>query len=215
MPPGVGKPEIPDRLRRPRASSGREVGGDDTKLLLSGEYFLAQLVPALVKLTPGLRRFGPRFLEGSLRCLRTGSACPYSCKGRSFCPSCGGWCMPDAAAHLVDRVIPEVPVRQWSSPRRADENTCCHRFPGCDPQGFNPHEGPAHHPCGVGPRHGECLVAERPIRSAIRCDCAQRTRRGRLIVRPAIRDRCAKDQIRNHSLAIKLLFGRGRCPKVT
>ena len=38
---------------------------------------------------------------------------PYSCKRRSFCPSCGGRRMADTAAHLVDRVIPEVPVRQW------------------------------------------------------------------------------------------------------
>ncbi len=38
---------------------------------------------------------------------------PYSCKGRSFCPSCGGRRMADTAAHLVDRVFPELPVRQW------------------------------------------------------------------------------------------------------
>lgn len=38
---------------------------------------------------------------------------PYSCKGRGFCPSCGGRRMADTAAHLVDRVLPEVPVRQW------------------------------------------------------------------------------------------------------
>ena len=38
---------------------------------------------------------------------------PYSCKKRSFCPSCGGRRMADTAAHLVDRVFPEVPVRQW------------------------------------------------------------------------------------------------------
>jgi hypothetical protein len=37
---------------------------------------------------------------------------PFSCKGR-FCPSCAGRRMADAAAHLVDRVLPEVPVRQW------------------------------------------------------------------------------------------------------
>ncbi len=37
---------------------------------------------------------------------------PFSCKGR-FCPSCGGRRMADTAAHLVDRVLPEVPVRQW------------------------------------------------------------------------------------------------------
>ncbi len=37
----------------------------------------------------------------------------YSCKRRGFCPSCGGRRMADTAAHLVDRVLPEVPVRQW------------------------------------------------------------------------------------------------------
>ena len=38
---------------------------------------------------------------------------PFSCKGRGFCKSCGGRRMADTAAHLVDRVFPEVPVRQW------------------------------------------------------------------------------------------------------
>jgi hypothetical protein len=37
----------------------------------------------------------------------------FSCRGRGFCPSCGGRRMADLAAHLVDRVIPDVPVRQW------------------------------------------------------------------------------------------------------
>ena len=40
---------------------------------------------------------------------------PFSCKGR-FCPSCCGRRMSDTAAHLVDRVLPEVPVRQWVLP---------------------------------------------------------------------------------------------------
>ncbi|MEJ2340320.1 MAG: transposase zinc-binding domain-containing protein [Gemmatimonadales bacterium] len=38
---------------------------------------------------------------------------PFSCRGRGFCPSCGGRHMADTAAHLVDRVLPRVPVRQW------------------------------------------------------------------------------------------------------
>jgi hypothetical protein len=38
---------------------------------------------------------------------------PFSCKGRGFCPSCGGRRMVERAAHLVDRVFPAVPVRQW------------------------------------------------------------------------------------------------------
>jgi hypothetical protein len=38
---------------------------------------------------------------------------PFSCKGRGFCPSCGGRRMTERAAHLVDEVLPPVPVRQW------------------------------------------------------------------------------------------------------
>src|SRR5437870_1529743 len=37
----------------------------------------------------------------------------FSCKRRGFCPSCGGRRMADTAAHLVDRVFPAVPIRQW------------------------------------------------------------------------------------------------------
>ncbi len=32
---------------------------------------------------------------------------------RGFCPSCGARRMAQTAAHLVDHVIPHVPVRQW------------------------------------------------------------------------------------------------------
>jgi Putative transposase/Transposase zinc-binding domain len=38
---------------------------------------------------------------------------PFSCKGRGFCPSCGGRRMSESAARLVDEVLPRVPVRQW------------------------------------------------------------------------------------------------------
>ena len=37
----------------------------------------------------------------------------FSCKRRGFCPSCGARRMAQTAAHLVDHVIPHVPVRQW------------------------------------------------------------------------------------------------------
>ena len=37
----------------------------------------------------------------------------FSCKGRGFCPSCGGRRMIERAAHLIDHVLPRVPVRQW------------------------------------------------------------------------------------------------------
>lgn len=37
----------------------------------------------------------------------------YSCKGRGICPSCTTRRMVETAAHLVDHVIPRLPVRQW------------------------------------------------------------------------------------------------------
>ena len=45
----------------------------------------------------------------------------FSCKRRGFCPSCNARRMHDTAAHLVERVFPQVPVRQWvlSLPRWA------------------------------------------------------------------------------------------------
>ncbi|MBK7398399.1 MAG: transposase [Myxococcales bacterium] len=37
----------------------------------------------------------------------------FSCKERGTCPSCAGRMMANTAAHLVDRVLPNVPIRQW------------------------------------------------------------------------------------------------------
>ena len=44
----------------------------------------------------------------------------FSCKGRGACPSCNAKRMAETAAHLVDHVIPHVPVRQvvLSVPKR-------------------------------------------------------------------------------------------------
>ena len=36
----------------------------------------------------------------------------FACKRLGICPSCGPRRMAEAAAHLVDHVIPKVPVRQ-------------------------------------------------------------------------------------------------------
>ena len=73
----------------------------------------------------------PRFVEQEFRaflhcgCLAGGFArfrcddcgldrlVPFSCKARAICPSCGGRRMAERAAHLLDHVIPDVPVRQW------------------------------------------------------------------------------------------------------
>jgi len=75
----------------------------------------------------GLPRFVDREFQDFLTCgcLAAGfarfrcAACrherlvAFSCKGRGFCPSCGGRRMTERAAHLVDYVFPDVPVRQW------------------------------------------------------------------------------------------------------
>jgi hypothetical protein len=74
-----------------------------------------------------LPRFVHREVEAYLRCgilehglLRLG--CPacgferlvaFSCKKRGFCPSCLSRRMTDTACHLRERVLPEVPLRQW------------------------------------------------------------------------------------------------------
>lgn len=37
----------------------------------------------------------------------------FSCKMRGLCPSCNARRMCNSAAHLTDRVLPDVPIRQW------------------------------------------------------------------------------------------------------
>ncbi|MBT5684481.1 MAG: hypothetical protein HOJ11_05705 [Gammaproteobacteria bacterium] len=43
----------------------------------------------------------------------------FSCKHRGFCPSCGARRMVETSAHLIDHVMPTVPVRQWMYRRTA------------------------------------------------------------------------------------------------
>jgi len=75
----------------------------------------------------GLPRFVVREVEDYLRCGRLEHGClrlacrdcgfervvALSCKRRGFCPSCLGRRMTDTAVHLEQRVLPEVPLRQW------------------------------------------------------------------------------------------------------
>jgi hypothetical protein len=53
------------------------------------------------------------FARFQCRGCRTERLVAFSCKGRGFCPSCGGRRMTERAAHLVDHVFPDVPIRQW------------------------------------------------------------------------------------------------------
>jgi hypothetical protein len=75
----------------------------------------------------GLPRFVEREVDEYLRCGILDYGClhlvcqhcgfdrlvAFSCKRRGFCPSCLGRRMTDTAIHLVERVLPEVPIRHW------------------------------------------------------------------------------------------------------
>jgi hypothetical protein len=77
--------------------------------------------------TPALPAFVVSEVEAFLRCgilahgfvlARCGDCgwcrpVAFSCRRRGFCPSCIGRRMSDFAAHLVDRVVPRCPLRQW------------------------------------------------------------------------------------------------------
>jgi hypothetical protein len=88
-------------------------------------------LPALIEAAEQAGRFVPRHIERTVeRFLTCGDSregfawlvcddcdhhrlVPFSCNTRAICSSCGGRRMATRAAWLVDRVIPEVPVRQW------------------------------------------------------------------------------------------------------
>jgi hypothetical protein len=75
----------------------------------------------------GLPEFVKAEFEAFLECgvLAHGSCCAFTAPSapmksswpspvrKSFYPSCGARRMAETAAHLVDHVIPPVPVRQW------------------------------------------------------------------------------------------------------
>jgi hypothetical protein len=87
---------------------------------------LAELQAVVERADRALPRFVTREVEGYLRCgdPREGFAwlvcgdcdhhrlIPFTCKGRGFCPSCGGRRMADRAARWVDTLLPRVAVRQ-------------------------------------------------------------------------------------------------------
>jgi hypothetical protein len=67
---------------------------------------------AQIDLAPVSHIVARGFLRVHCDVCRLDRVVPYSCECRGFCPSCCGRRMADTAAHLVDRVFPEVPVRQ-------------------------------------------------------------------------------------------------------
>ena len=110
--------QVPYERRRPDETTLYQVIQEHV------ETFFAQVE---LETGAGLPQFVKDEFEAFLECgilahgflrLRCGS-CPrdtlvaFSCKRRGFCPSCGARRMAETAAHLVDHVIPHVPVRQW------------------------------------------------------------------------------------------------------
>lgn len=90
---------------------------DHVETFIERTEFGGRELPAFVKvefrrfLECGVFSYGfARFVCGSCQHNRI---VPFSCKSRGICPSCCGRRMAEAAAHLVDSVIPHVPVRQW------------------------------------------------------------------------------------------------------
>ena len=59
----------------------------------------------------GRLQFG--FVHAKCARCKQAVAVAFSCKQRGLCSSCDGKRMTEEAAHLVDQVIPPVPVRQW------------------------------------------------------------------------------------------------------
>src|SRR5512145_2145904 len=103
--------------RRPEESILYGVVADHLETFLARARDRERTVPRFVErefrsfLDCGILAHG--FLRVRCDHCKTERLVAFSCKGRGFCPSCGGRRMADTAAHLVDRVFPEAPVRQW------------------------------------------------------------------------------------------------------
>ena len=112
---------LPDALdyqrRTPETTVLYRVVQNHLETFLASARDQGRVVPRFVErelrayLTCGILAYG--FLR--VRCEDCGCErlVAYSCKCRGFCPSCGARRMADTAAHPVDRVFPEAPVRQY------------------------------------------------------------------------------------------------------
>ncbi len=119
----------PGAASRPRVGYARRTPESTPLYQIVRNHLPAMLVEARAHTAHG---FGlPRFIEreferylgcgilgrgfARVRCdeCATESLVAFSCKGRGVCPSCTARRMADAAAHLVDHVLPVARYRQW------------------------------------------------------------------------------------------------------
>ena len=52
------------------------------------------------------------FVRAKCEACRYEHLVPFSCRRTGFCPSCGVRRMVETAAHLLDNVLPRIPMRQ-------------------------------------------------------------------------------------------------------
>ena len=118
MPASQGTPQRPYRRRRPENGLLHRILREHLATFLArAEASDGRGLPRFVRrellryLSCGVLAFG----FARVHCSRCGrdDLVAFSCKGRGFCPSCCSRRMADTAAHLVDDVLPRVPVRHW------------------------------------------------------------------------------------------------------
>jgi hypothetical protein len=108
------------RRHRPEASALHQVVRENLLTLYAAiEHGLASDVPKFVRdelegyLDCGLLCRGFALMQCENPECREKKLVAFSCKGRGFCPACLGRRMAEAAANLVDHVLPRVPLRQF------------------------------------------------------------------------------------------------------
>src|SRR5262249_46360703 len=128
MPLGVGSPDASAAARvgavsyqrhRPETTALYELVRDNLDTL----YGAIDDGALDVRLPKHAKKELEAYLDCGLLCrgfarLRCGSCnesrlVAFSCKGRGFCPSCLGRRMCATAENLIERVLPEVALRQW------------------------------------------------------------------------------------------------------
>ncbi|MEI6258136.1 MAG: transposase [Planctomycetota bacterium] len=122
--PWARRPARRYERRRPEKTPLHRIVSENLESWLEWREAAERPVPAYVEdelrgyLGCGLLCFG--FARARCTGCGQGFVVAFSCKGRGVCPSCNGRHMAQTAAHLVDHVIPPVPVRQWviSVPKR-------------------------------------------------------------------------------------------------
>lgn len=118
---GAGMPSMQHRAYRPRQAQQtvvHQVVNERLPELIEqaelGSYSLPGFV--LGELEAMLKCGDPAHGFTHLECPRCGHDrfLPFSCKTRTICSSCAGRRMNETVAHLVDHVIPDVPLRHWA-----------------------------------------------------------------------------------------------------